>query len=559
MRSLLFSLMLSFLPSFIYAQSTQLIENLNGISQLLKEIETGKEVHTQAISFDEENPYRVVFSKTTTNLKNGKSEEKTSEFHIGFLDKNQVRIKTSKNEMQVILGSGKDDLIEIFEEEKSKGYKDKLHILCDDIDNAREIEKAFKTIIPLADDAWEQQNQLPTDFIGLFSFIEKNINSIEYDAENKVEQSIAKNAENKDRVTFLVEEFDKKGMKSKSESTFSLGDLNASKVRLSIKKQKVALELSIRSGLKYITTINEKEEEEFVEKGILFFETPEQAILIKRAFEKLIPLAKKEIDLRTPKSSSIEEAKKKFQTFLKRVEIKDKVIKQDLSFEGRQATLNISVEKDGKSLEDKRIFDFSDFSDTPDSDIDKNSMTVTIKTNGGKKYVQLFENSEQENYEKKVVFYAPDVETHRQMMVILPIILRENANKITPEKFDWLSVEAEKITEISSELTQNFKKVNPNEPCKIQLKSTENKGKKEEELLSEFNLYDINPRSIEMDVKGKNVFVKGETIGKDEIIQQYKNNGKLTYQKSFQIPVRNIVIGKKFSASLRSLIEGCKQ
>ena len=559
MRSLLLILAFFCFGTESQSQSAQLIQKLESLNQLLEKIETGKEVHEQSISFEKENPYRVSFSRITTTVKNGKSKEVKSKFHIGFLDKNQVRIKTSKNEMQLLLGSGKNDLIENFEEEESKGYDNDFFILCDDVDNARAMEDLFEEIIPLANEIWEKENELPTDFDALFSFIKNKIGSIDYDNENKVEQSLSQNANHSDRINFSIEKFDRKGSESKKEYDFSFGDLNASKVRLEIKKQQVFLSISTTGGLKYITETDEKNESEFTEKCELFFETPEQAILTKRALEKFIPSAKKEIELRIPKTISAEEAKKKFQSQLKKVIIKDKSIEQNLSFDGRQAVLELTTEKDGKSLMDKRIYDFSDFSENPDSDIDKNSMAISIKTRKSKKYVQVFENGEQENYDKEVVFYAPDVETHRQMMALLPTILKESASKITPENLDWLSSEAEKVSEINSELTQSFKKVATDEPCKVQLKLTENKGKKEEELLSEFNLYDLNPRSVEMEIKGKNVFIEAETVGKDEIIQQYKDDGKLSYQKTIQIPVRNIVVGKKFAASLRNLIEGCKQ
>ncbi len=559
MRSLLLILTLVCFGSESHAQSDQLIQNLKNLNQLLEKIETGKEVHEQSISFEKENPYRVSFSRITTTVKNGKSKEVKSKFHVGFLDKNQVRIKTSKNEMQLLIGSGKNDLIENLEEEESKGYDNDFFILCDDVDNARAMEDLFEEIIPLANEIWEKENELPTDFDALFSFIKNKIGSINYDNENKVEQSLSQNSNHSDRINISIEKFDKKGSESKKEYDFSFGDLNASKVRLEIKKQQVFLSISTTGGLKYITETDEKNESEFTEKCELFFENPEQAILTKRALEKFIPSAKKEIELRIPKTVSAEEAKKKFQSQLKKVIIKDKSIEQNLSFDGRQAVLELTSEKDGKSLLDKRIFDFSDCSDNPDSDIDKNSMAISIKTGKSKKYVQVFENGEQENYDNEVVFYAPDVETHRQMMALLPIILKESASKITTENLDWLSTEAAKVSEINSDLTQTFKKVAADEPCKVQLKLTENKGKKEEELLSEFNLYDINPRSVEMEIKGKNVFIEAETVGKDEIIQQYKDNGKLSYQKTIQIPVRNIVVGKKFAASLRDLIEGCKQ
>ena len=559
MRSLLFILVFFCFGTESQSQTAQLIQKLESLNQLLEKIETGKEVHEQSIAFEKENPYRVSFSRITTTVKNGKTKEVKSKFHIGFLDKNQVRIKTSKNEMQLLLGSGKNKLIENFEEEESKGYDDKFSILCDNVDNARAMDTLFEEIIPLANEIWEKENELPTDFDALFSFIKNKIGSIDYDNENRVEQTLSQNTNYSDRINFSIEKFDKKGSESKNEYDFSFGDLNPSKVRLEIKKQQVVLSVSSTGGLKYITATDEKDESEFTDKCDLFFETPEQAILTKRALEKFIPIAKKEVELRMPKSVSTEEAKQKFQFHLKKVEIKDKSIEQDLSFDGRQAILEITTDKDGKSIIDKRIFDFSDCSDNPDSDIDKSSMAISIKTGKSKKYVQVFENGEQENYDNEITFYAPDVETHRQMMALLPIILKESASKITTENLDWLSNEAGKINEINSDLSQTLEKVAADEPCKVQLKQTENKGKKEEELLSEFNLYDINPRSVEMEIKGKNVFIEAETVGKDEIIQQYKDNGKLSYQKTIQIPVRNIVVGKKFAASLRNLIEGCKQ
>lgn len=559
MRSLLFILLFSSFGIEGQSQSEQLIQKIKSLNQMLEKIETGKEVHEQSISFEKEHPYRVSFSRITTTVKNGKSKEVKSKFHVGFLDKNQVRIKTSKNEMQLLLGSGKSNLIEDFEEEGSKGYGDSFFILCEDVDNARAMETLFEEIIPLANEIWEKENELPTDFNGLLSFIKSKIGLIDYDDENRIEQSLIQNPIHTDRINFSFEKFDKKGGESKKEYDFSFGDLNPSKIRLNIKKQQVFLSVATTGSLKYITETDEKGESEFTDSAQLFFETPEQAILVKRALGKFIPIANKQIETRLPAFSTVVEAKNALKSQLKKVIIKDGTIEQELSIDGNQSILEITTSKKGKSLIDKRIFDFSDFSGLPDSDIDKKTMSISIKASKSKKYVQVFENEVQENYDNEVVFFAPNVETYRQIMALIPIVLKETTSKMEPESFDWITSEAAKISEISTELNQIFEKVTADQSCKVQLKLIEDDGKKQEELLSEFNLYDLNPRSVEMKVKGKNVLIIAETIGKDEIIQQYKNNDKLTFQKAIEIPVRNIVVGKKFTASLQKLIEECKQ
>lgn len=562
MRGIFIILVCCFLNLIGTAQNSELAQKLNALNalnDLLPEIETGKEIHKQSMSFQSESPYRVTLTRTTTDVKKGKESVEIAEFHIGFLDKNQVKINTGKKEMQLIFGSGKNDLIKVTENEKSKGYEDDFYILCEDVDNARALKKAFQEIIPAAEKAWESENELPSDFDGLFDFIKSNVGTAEQGEEDRVEQSINQHSDFSDKISLSVEKFDKKGLEAKTGYDFSLGDLNSSNVKLQIKKEEVSLQIATRGKLKYIESVDKDGETKFTDKSELFFETPEQAVLVKKALESLIPLAAKKAEARLPSPSTAAEANKLLQSQLKKVIIKDKTFEQSLTFENDQAVFKITTTKDGKSEDDRRYFDFGDFSGRPDSDIDKTSATVSIKTNKSKKYVQVFENEERKNYDNEVVFYAHDVETHRQIMALLPIILKENRGAIAPGDFDWLSKEVEKISEVDPELTQTIEKSDPDAPCKVRLKLTESTDKKSEEILSEFNLYDIDPRSIEMDVKGKDVLVVGKTVGKDEIIQQYKDNGKLTFQKEISIPVRNIAAGKKMEVSLRKLIEGCKQ
>lgn len=560
MKYLFFIVFCCFLGLTSAAQNTELIQKLEELKGMMPEVETGKYSHKQTLTFDPENPYRVTLTRVNTELKKGKEETETAEFHIGFLDKNLVKVKPGKKEMQVLFGSGKNDLIKVTEDEKSKGYENDFYILCDDIDNARAIEKALEELIPMAEKIWEDENQLPSDFEGLFDFINSNIGETEQGDEDRTEQELEQDKDFPDRVNFSSEEFDKKGSKGKKEYLFSFGDLNTSKVRMDIKKSRVSVSVFTQKKQNYIEVKDEEEDKSEFTDGLEFlFNTPEQAVLMRKAISAFIPLSRKKTEARLPLPTSLAEAKKMLEDRLKEVKVKEKTLEQSIDFNDNLTTFEIKISDDGKSEEEKRIFDFGDFSEKPDGDVNKNEATITLKNSDSKDYVQVIEDGEQKNYDDEIVFYAADVETHRFLEALLPYIVKESRHEIAHGDFDWMSEEVTKISESNSELSQTFKKESADNDCKVQLELKEDTGKKQGEVMSEFNLYDIDPRSVELKIKGKEVTVIGDTVGKDEIVQQYKDGEKLTFQKEINIPVRNIASGKKMVATLKHLIGECKQ
>lgn len=542
-----------------FAQHDALLQKLENLKGLIPTIETGKESHAQSISFEKDTPYRITFTRTTTDLKKGKEEVETAEFHIGMLDKNLVNVKTAKKEMKVIVGSGKNDLIKITEDEKSKGYKDEFFIHCDDIDNARAIEKALEELIPMAEKAWEDDNQLPSNFEGLFKFINSNIGETQQGDEDRTDQSLEQDPTFPDRVKFSIEKFDKKGANGKNTYFFSFGDLNQSKVRTEIKNEKVTVKVFTQKKQNYIKVTDEEDDSEFTDGIEFLFDTPEQGFLMQKAIAAIVPLAKKKIEARLPSPGSLEEAQKMLQKHLTEVTVKDKTIEQTIEYNDHLTVFKIKTSDENKSNEEERIFDFGDFSTKPGFEVSKNEATITLKIDGSKDFIQVIEDGEQKNYDDEITFYANGVEAHRKISTLLPYIVKASKRETTPSDLKWVMDEAEKISDINPELKQTLQKESDDNPCKIQLKLTEDDGKKTKEVLSEFNFYDIDPRSVELEIKGKNVSVVGNTVGKEEVIQQYTDGEKLTFQKELNIPVQNIASGKKMVATLKKLIRECKQ
>jgi hypothetical protein len=94
--------------------------------------------------------------------------------------------------------------------------------------------------------------------------------------------------------------------------------------------------------------------------------------------------------------------------------------------------------------------------------------------------------------------------------------------------------------------------------CKCKFTSTMAESKKSIETISEWNLYDIDPKKIDIDISGKIVGVTAYTLNKEKFIKQTKDN-KPGFSSEINLIVSDIEDAQKALATFKSLVEGCKK
>jgi hypothetical protein len=84
------------------------------------------------------------------------------------------------------------------------------------------------------------------------------------------------------------------------------------------------------------------------------------------------------------------------------------------------------------------------------------------------------------------------------------------------------------------------------------------KGSASSEEIFEFNFADINPTTVEVQVKGKWLYVKFETNFKAKIISAYKDGKIQAYASSLEIAIKDVESSRGVISAFKKCIDTFK-
>ncbi len=529
------------LPFLSQAQGS-LKASLDKVKGYVKEIKLEKSSVNQQFSYADATPYDIKIAITNTDSK-GKSTEEIYEFNLGLMG--EVKRSASSKEMKVELASLKNQkVIRYTKGGEMQNYENKIELLSENIDDARELEKNLKDAIAAAKTAWEASIKLPKDDLGgLQIWLEQNVKDVTAEKQS-FKQSLKKSSTYKDRATLNSEENDGKKT-TEMQSDFSWGDLNEGSAELKISGKEIYV--SAKSKNDYI-----KNQKGYDDEVKIYAQTPSDGSVLQMAIQKIIPVAKKELQARLPKVATKEDGFKILKDRIKDFKVNESSYTQKLA----QSCLTIyelKSEIKGKSLDETFKFNFGDLSDYKLS-VSKDVIKITSKVIDSKKFIQYTKNGALENYDNSVDFIVGDLEDARYLAEALPTISKGCKSNVTAGDFNWLVGKLKSIENPKQDLVLQ----DGGDKCKWKFTSTVAESKKSVEIISEWNLYDIDPKKIDIDVSGKTVGVTAYTLNKEKFIKQTKDS-KPGFSSEINLIVKDIEDAQKALATFKTLVEGCKK
>lgn len=533
------------LPILTQAQGN-LKASLDKVKSYVKEIKLEKSTVNQQFSYDNANPYDIKIAITTSDSK-GKSTEEIYEFNMGLMG--EVKRSASSKEMKVELSSQKNlKVIRYTKGGEMQNYENKIEILAENVDDARELEKNLKDAITAAKTAWEASVKLPKDDLtGLQSWLEQHIKDVSVEKQS-VKQSLKKSGTYKDRAVLTSEENDGKKT-TELTSDFSWGDFNENGAELKISGKEVTV--IAKSKNDYVRIQQGSVMKGYDDEVKFSAANPTEGTILQMAIQKIIPLAKKELQNRVPKVATKEEGFKVLKDRLKDAKANESSYTQKIE-PACMTTYNLKSEVKGKTVDESFKFNFGDLTDFKLS-VSKEVIKIASKVQDSKKFIQYTKDGALQNYDNSVEFVVGDIEDARYLMEALPTIAKGCKGNITAGDFNWLAGKVKSIENPKQELV-----LQDGDKCKWKLTSTASDSKKTVETILEFNLYDIDPNKIEVDISGKTVSIMGNTINKEKFIKQTKD-GKPTFTNEANLVVNTIEDAQKGVATFKALVGGCKK
>lgn len=533
------------LPILTQAQGN-LKASLDKTKSYVKEIKLEKSTVNQQLDYDNANLYDIKIAITTTDSK-GKSTDETYELNMGLMG--EVKRSASSKEMKVELSSQKNlKVIRYTKGGEMQNYENKVEILAENIDDARELEKSLKDAIAAAKTAWEASVKLPKDdLVALQSWLEQHIKDVSVEKQS-VKQSLKKSGTYKDRAVLSSEENDGKKT-TELQSDFSWGDFNENGAELKISGKEVTV--IAKSKNDYVRNQQGDVMKGYDDEVRFSANNPTEGTVLQMAIQKIIPLAKKELQNRTPKIATKEDGFKTLKDRLIDFKVNESSYLQKIAPTCLTA-YGLKSEVKGKTIDEDFKFNFGDLTDFKLS-VSKEVVKITSKVQDNKKYIQYTKDGTLQNYDNSVEFVVGDIEAARYLMEALPAITKGCKGNITAGDFNWLAGKVKSIENPKQELA-----LQDGDKCKWTLTSSASDSKKTVETVLEFNLYDIDPKKIEVDVSGKTVGIMGYTINKEKFIKQTKD-GKPSFTNEANLVINTIEDAQKGVVTFKTLVEGCKK
>jgi hypothetical protein len=175
-------------------------------------------------------------------------------------------------------------------------------------------------------------------------------------------------------------------------------------------------------------------------------------------------------------------------------------------------------------------------------------LAVEVEMNESKKLIMHHEDDKFNAYDNSIRIMMTDVESARRAKSAIDkavekckAVYKEPFGADANSAFNWIKSNIKDATIDETTLKQSFEPVEAGKINKVKYTRTEvnPKGSGSEEVY-EFNLSDINPLTVEVDVRGKWLYVSMETDFKGKIIKYYKDGKIMPYTSKIDFAINDI-------------------
>ena len=538
------------LPYLLQAQ-TPLQDSLKALSSILQDVKVKKDDYIQELTFDPSAPYRLQLNITEIDRR-GREEEIRYDFNLGLMSPKRVRYKDGRDRLIVSVKSASGSAVKEYEDGAFEGYDDNAYFLAANIDNAREIQRKLKAMIPMARERWEADNILPEDYAGLSAWMQESVRNVDVDGEIWSQQW-SPDAVHPTRVVLEQAEDGDETYRN----YWNIADIDPSSVDVDAQRKTVTVEADIKGRRDFVRVEEDGLLDDYESSVTLRFAEMDEAQVAANALRSLAKLAAEQEKINPIDYENAAAARRALAETLTDFERGNEQVTQSVSGDC-QMTYERTVEEGGEKESYVYAFDFSDFDPgSVEIDVRRTELYVVAEVKAGDDYIYTEEDGAQENYEDEVRFAAEDLPKAKLLQQQIKKIVEECPSETTVQDLSWLQEQLQEIDEEKEALSQSLQLIN-GDNCKWIFTRLEERRKGTEEKRYEFNLYDLNAKAVALDVSGTTVTVEVPTKGDEDIIKLYADEEE-KYNDELEFVLKDVRSGKIFAASLKVLIGNCSE
>ena len=508
-------------------------ESLNWLSKNITKSFRGNTEYEQTFSYDAGKPYLVsLVRKSTDNKGNEVTEEYT--MNLSDIDPLKTSLNVSGKDLLVKLPvKSSDNYIAVDKNSEQQNYDDELVIYIPDIELARDVLLAFKYAIPLANPVYRAWGSVSDALAYLKSNI-KEISVGNYKYDQVFEYDPAPNG----AITFISSRTDSKGAVTEEKYVFYLSDIDA-KIPVTVSGKDIKLILTTKDKQKLIKILKNSEQQNYDYDLTLYSDNIESAREIASAFNYTVLNRETGIIKWTDVNKAIDWISASVADATE----SGKIYEQNLTVDPAdhyKMEYNINIKESSGDVEENFILYLADLSkDDIDLDIVGKKITVGVGT-GNEKLIKATKMGVLQNFASSFDILFDDTRKAQNFANALKFL----ATEVKPQPVSFtdakqvLSAMLKNLHEVSngSDVYEQSVELVDGNYCKwkMTIKQTDSKGM-ETEYIYQFDLADINPEAVALQVSGKEMMVVVETKGNQKLIKPYKNNEPQNFAYEFKL------------------------
>lgn len=523
-------------------------------------VQTASKTFESSVKFVEPAGIQYIFDEIDSK---GNKVNYIYEFNVADLDPYAVREQTQKDVITVVMSvKNKQKLVKVYKNNEAQSYDAEAIIHASDIENARAISDIIKKGIPTAEKVMANRLKL-TNYDAMVDWLTKNVKNVGLGTKSFT-QSVAK--EEKPGALKLIQ-IESDGKTSTEEHFwFNLADINPNSIVFKVTGNRFAINFETLQKAKHIAVLKNGEKRPFTNEITINTNNVDEARDLKTVLALAGPLAAEKVKASLPVINSEKDALTQIGSLTGKVTYGPKEITQEI--QPVCLTTLVQVERDAKASE-KNEFKFNWMDVNPNAsliDVTSDRMYIELKIVDSKKLMMNTKNDKFNGYDNSLRLYMPDIESARRAKVGVDKAI-EKCKAVYKEPFaddaksttSWIVSNIKEVTLDETTIVQKLERVEESNTNKYKYttRDVNAKGAGSEQVF-EFNLTDINPLSVAVDVRGKWLYVTMETEFKGKVIKAYKDGKISPYVSKLEIAVNDIDVSRNLVSAIRKAIKAQK-
>ena len=409
-------------PDF-FPKKTDLPDLLGVLEKQVGKVQINDNVFEQSFSFQNDNQVIVTFSSSDV----GKSTSESMKLNFGDVNLRQIDFSTRGNTVYVEAETtGKKNLIEYSKNGKITGFRNKISLKANNIEEGRKLAAALVNLKELADQHQKELFDANSGRESTIDFLKANIKTVSRNDNNFVQAIRIPDHQNRQLLLEIIDQ----GRDKKIHYIFNPFDLNGAKIDFTTRGTNILVNCETKGKKSLIRYLENNVLGNYKNGFDIYMKSIEQARAMKKAMVRLVQLSNEsneEFLINGEKNPAIKASLDFLIQNIVDVSVNDKTFKQSLFYEEDKPEIitfeTIDVDKDVTLSYELNLKDLN--ASKVDFDTRGKEVLVEAEIKGKQDLIKSTKNSEDDKFLNKVTIKAAGIEEARTIVHTLRYLVEK--------------------------------------------------------------------------------------------------------------------------------------